>query len=72
MHRHLKKQARRVRKAQRRIEWKERRKQIRCFWSWPIRHEFVNFGSEYDPEFKCVSCEMPQPNIPRSAVYRTR
>lgn len=31
----------------------------RCFWTWPLGHEYVNHGTDADPQWACVSCDKP-------------
>lgn len=48
---------RRERRREFRRAYRRRRREIRrCFWSWPLGHEWVNFGTE-EPDVRCVSCD---------------
>lgn len=64
IHPDLKKQARqnnkRARDLKRALDKAERRAWLRCFWSWPLGHEYVNVGTAADPLFLCVSCDKPR------------
>jgi len=64
MHPDLKRQARKIRKAeqrkQRRADWAKRLKEVRCFWSRPFGHEYVNNGTDASPDWWCVSCDKAQ------------
>lgn len=55
----LKRQARARRLAVKRESRKERWAQIRCWWRWPLRHEFVDFGLDH-ADRRCVECGMPE------------
>lgn len=48
---------------QRRHDRAERRRRLRCFWRWPLGHEYVVLhdkdGNEVPPFMRCVSCEKP-------------
>ena len=60
----LKAQRRKIRKAEQRKARKERRarrrRQIACFWAIPWGHEFVNFGTDAQPDRRCVECDIPE------------
>ena len=73
MHPDLKEQTRRLRRERqrivRRIRRAERRQYRRCFWSWPLGHEYVNTGTKADPYFECISCDKPRDEHQDDVAY---
>lgn len=73
MHPDLKQQARNVRRdrqqALRRVRRADRRQWRRCFWSWPLGHEYVDTGTSAWSFYECVSCDRPRDGVRRDELH---
>lgn len=54
-----KQQARALRRQQRRHRKAILRRWRKCFFTWPLGHEYVNFGAT-EPDMRCVACDRPE------------